>query len=104
MKKVVVSVYFAAVAYVAVPVFAAGQANKIFDKAFLQSIRNVQRYEQIVKIVGVPGEKVGDGSLKIPGKKYHWSGRKNSSFNIRMSSGKLVDANVVTPDGRSFLY
>lgn len=73
MKKILVYVCAVAVAYVAVPVFAAGQTDKIFDKAFLQSIRNVQRYEQIVKIVGVPGKKVGDGSLKIPGIKYHWS-------------------------------
>src|ERR1035437_3179839 len=100
MKKVVVSVCFAAVAYFAVPVFASGQADKIFDKAFLQSIRNVLLYEQIVKIVGVSGAKVGYSSIKIPGKKYHWNGRKNSSFNIRVSSGKLVDANVVTPEGR----
>jgi len=60
----------------------------------------MRRYEQIVKIVGVPGEKVGDSSIKIPGKKYHWSGPENSSFNIRVVSGRLVDANVVTPDGR----
>lgn len=77
-----------------------GQADKIFDKAFLQSIKNVLLYEQIVKIVGVQGVKVGDSSLKIPGEKYHWNGRENSSFNLRVSSGKVVDANVVTPDGR----
>lgn len=100
MKKAIVFVCAVVVAYVAVPAFAAGQADKIFDKAFLQSIRNVQRYEQIVKIVGVPGAKVGNGSIKIPGGKYHWSGRGNSSFNIRVVSGKLIDADVVTPDGR----
>lgn len=77
-----------------------GQADKIFDKAFLQSIRNVLLYEQIVKIVGVPGVKVGVSSIKIPGDKYHWNGRENSSLNIRVSSGKIVDANVKTPDGR----
>ncbi len=77
-----------------------GQAGKIFDKAFLQSIRNVLLYEQIVKIVGVPGVKVGNSTLKISGEKYHWNGRENSSFNIRVNSGKVVDANVVTPDGR----
>ncbi len=100
MKKVIVSVCAVVVAYAAVSIFAAGQADKIFDEAFLQSIKNVRLYEQIVKIVGVPGEKVGDSSIKIPGIKYHWSGRKNSSFNIRVISGKLVDADVVTPDGR----
>jgi len=47
-----------------------GQADKIFDKAFLQSIWNVLLYEQIVKIVGVPGVKVGVSSIKIPGDKY----------------------------------
>lgn len=77
-----------------------GQADKIFDKAFLQSIWNVLLYEQIVKIVGVPGVKVGVSSIKIPGDKYHWNGRENSSLNIRVSSGKIVDANVKTPDGR----
>jgi hypothetical protein len=83
-----------------VDIVKSGQADKIFDKAFLQSIRNVLLYEQIVKIVGVPGVKVGVSSIKIPGEKYHWNGRENSSFNIRVSSDKVLDANVVTPDGR----
>jgi len=51
----------------------------IFDRAFLQSIKNVQLYERIVKIVGVPPVKVGEASVKIPGEKYHWNGRENSS-------------------------
>lgn len=76
-----------------------GQANKIFDKGFLQSVKDVQSYEQIVRIVGVQGVKVGSNSLKIPGDKYHWNGRENSSFNIRVNTGKVIDANVVTPDG-----
>jgi len=100
MKKIIVSVYAVAAACFAVPASAAGQADKIFDRTFLQSIRSGLRYEQVVKIVGVPGTKVGTDSIKIPGEKYHWGGRKNSSFNIRVSSGKVVDANVVTPDGR----
>ncbi|MHB8123510.1 MAG: hypothetical protein ACYDG4_15305 [Desulfuromonadaceae bacterium] len=77
-----------------------GQADKIFDKSFLQSISNVLLYEQIVKIVGVKGVKVGISSIKIPGEKYHWNGLGNSSFNIRVSSGKVIDANVITPEGR----
>lgn len=79
---------------------ASGQADKVFDKAFLQSVKDVLTYEQLVKIVGVQGVKVGSNSLKIPGDKYHWNGRENSSFNIRISAGKVIDANVVTPDGR----
>ena len=78
----------------------AGQADRIFNMAFLESIKNVQLYEQIVKIVGVRGVKVGNSTLKIPGEKYHWKGRDNSSFNLRVNSGKIVDANVKTPDGR----
>lgn len=79
---------------------ASGQSDKIFDRAFLQSIKDVMSYEQVVKIVGVQGVKVGSDSLKIPGDKYHWSGRENSSFNIRVHTGKVIDANVVTPEGR----
>ena len=79
---------------------ASGQADKVFDKEFLQSAKDVLSYEQIVRMVGVKGVKVGSDSLKIPGEKYHWGGRKNSSFNIRVISGKVIDANVVTPDGR----
>jgi len=76
------------------------QADKAFDKAFLQSVKDVLTYEQIVRIVGVQGEKVGSNSHKIPGDKYHWNGRENSSFNVRVNAGKVIDANVVTPDGR----
>jgi hypothetical protein len=75
------------------------QTDRIFNRAFLESIKNVQQYEQIVKLVGVRGMKVGISTLKIPGEKYHWKGRDNSSFNIRVNSGKIVDANVVCPDG-----
>lgn len=77
-----------------------GQADLIFDKAFLQSIKSVMLYERIVRIVGVPPVKVAEASLKIPGEKYHWNGRENTSFNIRVISGKVIDANVVTPYGR----
>lgn len=76
------------------------QAGMAFDKAFLQSIKAVMTYEQIVKIVGVPPVKVAEASLKIPGEKYHWDGKENTSFNIRVISGKVVDANVVAADGR----
>jgi len=76
-----------------------GQADRIFNRAFLELIKNVQLYEQIVKIVGVRGVKVGNNTLKIPGEKYHWKGRDNSSFNIRVNSGKIIDANVVAPGG-----
>ncbi len=79
---------------------ASGRADKIFDRAFLQSIKDVMSYEQVVKIVGVQGAKVGSDSLKIPGDKYHWNGRENSSFNVRVHAGKMIDANVVTPEGR----
>lgn len=79
---------------------ASGQADKVFDKAFLQSVKDVLSYEQIARIVGVQGVKVGSDSLKIPGDKYHWNGRENSSFNIRVNAGRVIDANVVTPDGR----
>lgn len=78
---------------------ASGQADKVFDREFLQSVKDVMFYEQIVRIVGVQGVKVGSDSLKIPGDKYHWNGRENSSFNIRVNTGKVIDANVVTPDG-----
>jgi hypothetical protein len=44
--------------------------------------------------------KAAEASLKIPGEKYHWSGREYTSFNIRVISGKVIDANVVSPDGR----
>jgi hypothetical protein len=77
-----------------------GQAGMTFDTAFLQSIKAVRFYERIVKIVGVPPVKVGEASVKVPGEKYHWNGRENTSFNIRVVSGKIIDANVVTPDGR----
>ena len=79
---------------------ASGQADKVFDRAFLQSIKDVMSYEQVVKKVGVQGVKVGSDTLKIPGDKYHWNGKENSSFNIRVHSGKVIDANVVTPEGR----
>lgn len=82
-----------------VAVVGSGQADKVFDKVFLQSIRNASTYGDIVEAVGVPGVNVGSSSIKIPGDKYHWKGRENSSFNIRMSAGKLIDANVKTPDG-----
>jgi hypothetical protein len=87
-------------AYAATDKIQTGQAGITFDKAFLLSIKAEMSFERIVKIVGVPPVKAAEASLKIPGEKYHWNGREKSSFNIRVSSGKVIDANVVTPDGR----
>lgn len=75
-----------------------GQAGITFDKAFLQSIKAVMIYERIVKIVGVPPVKVGESSIKMPGEKYHWSGMDNTAFNILVVAGKVVEANVMTPE------
>lgn len=77
-----------------------GNADKTFDRVFLQSINNLMLLERIVKLVGVPPVKVGEASLKVPGEKYHWSGREGSSFNVRVSSGKIIDANIVTTEGQ----
>jgi len=98
-NRLISSVCAIAITCVALTAFAAGQADKIFDKAFLYSIRNVQRYEQLVRIVGDPGEIIGENSLRVPGTKYHWNGRKNTKFNVSVSGGYVVDANVVAPDG-----
>lgn len=100
MAVVVCLLVFGTLLYPAVGRAASGQADKVFDKEFLQSVKDVMSYEQIVRIVGVQGAKVGSDSLKIPGDKYHWNGRENSSFNIRVNTGKVIDANVVTPDGQ----
>ena len=78
----------------------AGYADIAFDRAFLQSIKNTMLFERIVKLVGVSPVKVGEASLKVPGEKYHWNGREGSAFNIRVSSGKIIDANIVTTEGR----
>ncbi|MDD2733698.1 MAG: hypothetical protein PHF56_07130 [Desulfuromonadaceae bacterium] len=44
--------------------------------------------------------KVGEASFKILGEKYHWNGKENTSFNIRVISCKVIDGNVKTPAGR----
>ncbi len=81
-----------------------GQADRIFDRAFLQSVKSVPLYKQVVPIVGVPGVEVAGSSIKLPGVKYHWKGRNNSFFNVTVRSGRIIDADVVTPDGHILTF
>jgi hypothetical protein len=80
-----------------------GVTGTVFNRRFIPQIKPMMTYEQIVKIVGIQGAKVGEE--KVRGASiihYRWKGEKRSVLNIRVSSGRLLDATVLAPNGNTY--
>jgi len=79
-----------------------GVVSKPFDQAFIKTVAAMNDYKEIVKLLGVEGKRVGTSYYNNPGDKYHWEGAGNSTFNVRVVAGKIIDANVTDHEGRVY--
>ncbi len=81
-----------------------GVTSTVFNRRFIPNIRPQMPYEQIVRMTGVQGAKVGEskaGSTSVSS--YRWNGGKGSSLNVRIAGGKLVDATMKAPNGHTYV-
>jgi len=78
-----------------------GITTTVFNRRFIPTIKPMMTYDQLARIVGVPGARVAadkGGTLN-----YRWSGGKGSALNVRVAGGKVVDASVLAPNRHTYL-
>jgi hypothetical protein len=81
-----------------------GVTETRFNRKFLPTIKPMMTYEQIVRIVGTPGVKVGeDGKTSPPTVLYRWKGGKDSLLTVRIGNNRMISATVVVPNGQIYL-
>lgn len=80
-----------------------GMTSTVFNRRFIPKIKPMMPYDQIVRMVGSQGAKTGEGKqTTAPIISYRWNGGKKSVLNVRVSSGRLVDATMLAPNGHTY--
>jgi hypothetical protein len=81
----------------------AGTTDTVFNRRFIQKMKPLMPYDQLVKIIGTEGIKTGeDKSSPTPKVTYHWNGGRKSVLDIKIVAGKVVDAAVISPKNKKF--
>jgi hypothetical protein len=103
MKKIVCLLFFAFV-FLQVSAFSqAGTTKTIFNKKFIPTIKPAMTYEEIVKIVGAPGAKIGEDKKSTPPTtEYKWTGSRQSVLTVKFRDSKMVEATVLVPSKHTF--
>ena len=78
-----------------------GKTDTVFNKKFIQKLKPMMPYEQLVKTVGIAGIKTGETkTASSPVVSYHWSGGRDSALDVKTTAGKVVEATVLSPNKR----
>jgi hypothetical protein len=81
-----------------------GVTDTRFNRRFLPTLKPMMTYEQIVRIVGAPGVKVGeDRKSSPPTVQYSWNGGKGSVLTVRLGNNRMIDATVQAPNRNIYL-
>ncbi len=81
-----------------------GVTDTTFNRRFIPSIKPMMTYDQLVKLVGTPGVKVGDDRNSAPPTvQYRWRGGRDSVLTVRLANNKVVDATVLAPNKHTYL-
>src|SRR5512139_3337054 len=76
-----------------------GKTDTVFNKKFIQKIKPMMPYEQLVKIIGTAGIKTGETKkASAPVVSYHWSGGRESALDVKTTAGKVVEATMLSPN------
>ena len=80
-----------------------GTTETVFNKKFIYRLKPMMAYEQLTKIIGVEGKKVGEEKGSSSSKMmYHWDGERKSALDVKVVSGKMVDVTVTTPKKKKY--
>jgi hypothetical protein len=80
-----------------------GVTETVFNRRFIPTLKPQLSYEQIVKIAGIAGEKIGeskDASSKIVS--YRWKGGRDSVLTVKLRDNKMIEATVLAPNGHTY--
>jgi hypothetical protein len=81
-----------------------GATETIFNRRFIPNIKPAMTYDQVVKLAGVPGVKIGeDVKVVPPSVQYRWQGGRDSILTVKFSGNKLVEATVLGPNKHTYL-
>ena len=104
IRKMTLFAVMAMLIFVALQVTAGvqpGKTDTVFNKRFIQKIKPMMSYEQLVKIIGTAGIKTGENkSTSTPVASYHWNGGRESALDVKTKAGKVVEATVLSPNKR----
>ena len=80
-----------------------GKTDTVFNRRFIQKIKPMMSYEQLVKIIGTAGIKTGEyKSSTSPVVSYHWNGDRESALVVKTMAGKVVEATMISPKKRKY--
>jgi hypothetical protein len=80
-----------------------GVTETVFNRRFIPTLKPQLSYEQIVKMAGGPGEKLGEskeGASRIVN--YRWKGGRDSVLTVKLRDNKMVEATVLAPNGHTY--
>jgi hypothetical protein len=81
-----------------------GSANAIFNRRFIPTIKPAMTYEQIEKIAGAPGVKIGENKNTSPPEiQFRWNGGKDSILTVKFGDNKMIEATILAPNRHTYL-
>jgi hypothetical protein len=79
-------------------------ANATFNRRFIPTIKPMMTYEEIAKIAGAPGVKIGENKNASPPEvQYRWNGGKDSILTVNFGNNKMIEATVLAPNRHTYL-
>ena len=82
-----------------------GVADTVFNRRFMEKLKPMMPFDQLVKMVGTEGTKSGEDKRSSPPTvNYHWNGERKSMLDIKVAAGKVVDATVTSPKNKKFSF
>jgi len=80
-----------------------GTTDTVFNRKFFEKIKPMMPYEQLVTMIGTAGAKVTVNKPASPANTvYHWDGGRKSALDIKVDTGKVVEATVTSPKNKKF--
>ena len=81
-----------------------GVTETIFNRRFIPTIKPAMTYEQVVKLAGVTGAKIGEDTKGTPPTvQYRWQGGRDSVLTVKFSNNKAIEATVLAPNKHTYL-
>jgi hypothetical protein len=82
-----------------------GTADTVFNRRFMEKLKPMMPFDQLIKMVGVEGAKTGEDKRSTPPTvSYHWNGERKSTLDVKVTAGKVVDATVISPKNKKFSF
>ena len=79
-----------------------GTTDTVFNKKFIAKVKPMMPYDQLVKIVGSQGKKVGEDKSSATTGTYHWDGGRKTVLDVKVVSGKVAEVTMRSPNNHKY--